>query len=56
MDRIIRNIGIVLIFIALLILFINFILNKNSNTMLGISALLIVAGLLSYIFLQKYYN
>ncbi len=56
MERVIRNIGIILIFVAIVILGINLVLNKNSNVLLGTSALLIIFGLLSYITLQKYYH
>jgi len=56
MERVIRNIGILIIFIAILILSIYLIFSKSSNALLGTSAILIIVGLLSYIVLQKYYN
>ncbi|WP_337788525.1 hypothetical protein [Phocaeicola plebeius] len=54
MKSLLQNLGVILVIIGAVILIANYATgNVNDNTVLGVSLLLVVAGLISYIILNK---
>jgi nicotinamide riboside transporter PnuC len=54
MKNLLKNLGILVVVIGVLLLIIPAFLNTTSNTTLGVAAILMVVGLIGHIMLNKY--